>query len=302
MKYTIASRGSKLALYQAEHVRDELQSLFPAHEWEIQVITTTGDRFLDGPLSQLGGKGVFLKEIEEALLENRAHLAVHSLKDVPALETRGLQLAAFLPREDPRDVWVSLQNDLHHLPGGKRVGTSSLRRTVLVRFYRSDLQVEQLRGNLDTRIRKLKEGQFDGIIVAAAGLHRLELFEPDSMHYLSEDAFIPAIGQGIMVVQTRDGSNGLIQMIRQLNDSESETAGRIERGLLAHFEGGCHLPIGALARKKGDLWAARAFIGGVRSGRILQDSVEDRDPKSCSVRLYVSLERQGAREILAELG
>src|SRR5262245_8346712 len=177
MQYIIASRGSKLALYQANHVCDRLRALFPEHDWQIQTFTTTGDRFLDRPLSFFGGKGAFLKEIEEAMLSGKAHLAVHSLKDVPGEESSGLQLSAFLPREDPRDVWISQQDDLMHLKIGGRIGTSSLRSQLLVQLYRSDVQVESLRGNVDTRLRKLREGQYDALVLAAAGLHRLQLFD-----------------------------------------------------------------------------------------------------------------------------
>src|SRR3989304_7668466 len=197
VKYTIATRASKLALYQAHFVQGLLQAKLPQHEWENRAFTTTGDRILDRPLSEFGGKGVFLKEIEEALLEGNADLAVHSFKDVPGIETSGLQLSAYLAREDPRDVWVSTQDDLRHLPVGKTVGTSSLRRTLQIRLYRSDLRIELLRGNLDTRLRKLREGTYDAIVVAAAGLHRLQLFDESYMQYLMEDGFIPAIGQGI---------------------------------------------------------------------------------------------------------
>jgi hydroxymethylbilane synthase len=278
-----------------------LQEKFPEHTWEISTFTTTGDRILDRPLSEFGGKGVFLKEIEEALLSGEADVAIHSLKDVPALETAGLHLSAYLSREDPRDVWVSLQEGLLHLKPGKTVGTSSLRRAVQVRFYRSDLKVEPLRGNLDTRFRKLKEGQYDAIIVAAAGLHRLQLFDETCMHYLLEDGFIPAIGQGILVLQTRNPSENVSLLVQQVNDPVTETAARIERNFLGRFQGGCHLPIGGHATKKGDLWHFRAFIGGVRSGRIVQDSVEHTDPDSCASLLYETLQRHGAQELLSEL-
>ena len=301
MKFTIATRGSKLALYQAHFVQSELRTKFPAHEWSIQTFTTTGDRIQDRPLIEFGGKGVFLKEIEEALLSGKADIAVHSLKDVPAIETAGLQLTAFLPREDPRDVWVSRQEDLTQLPPGKVVGTSSLRRSVLIRFYRADLKVELLRGNLDTRLRKLNENQYDAVVVAAAGLHRLKLFEPSFMQYLKEDAFIPAIGQGIMVVQKRAGLDELAAMLSQINDPITATAARMERKFLARYEGGCHLPIGGLAENKDGQWIFRGFIGGVRSGRLIQDRVQDADPDLCARLLSESLHTQGADELLAEL-
>lgn len=301
MIYRIATRGSKLALYQANFVQSELRRLFPKHQWELEIITTTGDRFLDKPLSAFGGKGAFLKEIEEAMLAGRAQLAVHSLKDVPSVETSGLQLSAFLPREDPRDVWVCKREDLFHVPPGSKIGTSSLRRQILLRFYRPDVNVKMLRGNLDTRLRKLREDQYDAIVVAAAGLHRLQLFDESIMHYFQEEAFIPAIGQGVMVVQTASSAPEVHDMVRALNDSPSETAARIERKFLAHYEGGCQLPIGGLARWKNDAWHFRAFIGGIKSHRMVQDSVESPDPQTCASRMYEKLEAQGARDLLAEL-
>jgi hydroxymethylbilane synthase len=300
MKFTIATRGSNLAVCQSRLVQQQLQQKFPEHEWVLQTFTTTGDRIQDRPLAEFGGNGVFLKEIEEALLSKQADLAIHSLKDVPGIENPDLRLAAFLPREDPRDVSVSLQEDLLHLDADKNVGTSSNRRRVLVQYYRPDLKVDLLRGNLDTRLRKLKEGQYDAIVVAAAGLHRLQLFDASLMTYLSEEAFIPAIGQGILVIQTRKDSEELLEMLRQVNDSETSIAANVERKFLARYQGGCHLPIGGLATKR-ERWVFRAFVGGVRTGRILQDRIEDSDPEQCSQRMYESLEAQGAGELLAEL-
>ena len=300
MKFIIATRGSKLALYQAEYVRKLLQRKFPEHDWQIQTFTTTGDRILDRPLSEFGGKGVFLKEIEEALLKDEADLAVHSLKDVPGIMTPGLTLDAFLPREDPRDVWVSEQEDLQHLPAGKRVGTSSLRRELLIRFFRPDLKVEMLRGNLDTRLRKLREGQYDAIVVAAAGLHRLELYDESIMHMMMEDAFIPAIGQGTIVIQTRENYK-VSALVHTVNDPVSGIASGIERGFLALYDGGCHLPIGGFASLESGAWTFRAFIGGVRSGKIVQDYVRSPSPKECISLMQNNLDKQGARELLAEL-
>jgi hydroxymethylbilane synthase len=301
MEFVLASRGSKLALYQAGFVQSLLKSKFPEHEWTIRTIVTTGDRIKDQPLSSFGGKGVFLKEIEEALLNRTADLAVHSLKDVPGAETPGLRLVAFLSREDPRDVWASYQQEFAYLPAGKKVGTSSLRRSVTIKFYRPDLQVELLRGNLDTRLRKLKEGQYDAIVIAAAGLHRLNLFDDSFMHYLSEDSFVPAIGQATLTIQTRENDQRLIDLMSQFNDPLTEAAVRIERNLLARYEGGCNLPIGALATPRGNLWRFRALLGGVRSNRIIQDSVEDEDPERCAPKMFERLESLGASELLQEL-
>ncbi len=299
MKFKIATRGSKLALYQAQHAQSLLQRRFPEHEWEIVTFTTTGDRLTDRPLVEFGGKGAFLKEIEEALLKNEADLAVHSLKDVPASLTPGLELEAFLPREDPRDVWISEQEEFMHLPSGKRVGTSSLRREVLIRLFRPDLKVEMLRGNLDTRIRKLREHQYDAIVVAAAGLHRLQLYDDSIMQTLSEDAFIPAIGQGTIVLQARENYK-VSALVRMLNDPISGIAARIERGFLSLYEGGCHLPIGGFAALESGAWTFRAFIGGARSGRIVQNYVHSPSPEECVKQMQKMLDSQGARELLAE--
>lgn len=300
-RYVIATRGSKLALYQANLVRQQLHQLFPQHHWMIETFTTTGDRILDRPLTEVGGKGVFLKEIEEALLSGKADLAVHSLKDVPGIETEGLQLSAFLKRDDPRDVWISDKDELMHLEAGSTVGTSSLRRAMLVGFYRPDIKVEMLRGNLDTRLRKLNDQQYDAIVLAAAGLHRLQLFDEARMQYLSEDAFIPAIGQGVMVVQTKSGNSELHAMIRMLNDNETEIAARIERALLARYEGGCHLPIGALAQLKDQTWHLRAFLAGVNSRRVICESVQAAKPEECAPLMFSKLQQQGADGLLAEL-
>jgi hydroxymethylbilane synthase len=286
---------------QAGLVQNLLSEKFPEHHWKLQTFVTTGDRIQDVSLSAFGGKGVFLKEIEEALLSQTAHIAVHSLKDVPSIETPGLRLAAFLAREDPRDVWASYQEDLMHLPAGKKVGTSSLRRTVLLKFYRSDLHVELLRGNLDTRLRKLKEGQYDAIVIAAAGLHRLGQFNDSFMHYLSEEAFVPAIGQGILSIQTSAGNQELIEMMRQLNDPVTETAARTERNLLIRYKGGCHLPIGALATLNQNKWKLRGFIGGVKSHRIVQAVVELNDPGECAALMFERLQQEGASDLLSEL-
>ena len=301
MQFVLATRGSQLARLQASQVQALLAARFPQHEWILQTILTTGDKIQDRSLSEFGGKGVFLKEIEEALLNGAAHLAVHSLKDVPGLETPGLRLAAFLTREDPRDVWASFQEDFMHLPAGKRVGTSSLRRTVLLNFYRPDLKVELLRGNIDTRLRKLKEGEFDAIVIAAAGLHRLDRFDESHMHYLSEEAFIPAIGQGVLAIQIREDQTELQGLVAQVNDPLSETAARIERKLLARYEGGCHLPIGALATQQESGWKFIAFIGGVKSHRIVQDVVFCDTPALCPSAMYEKLEMQGASSLLSEL-
>src|SRR5262249_16397929 len=235
------------------------------------------------------------------LLNGSAHLAVHSLKDVPVQTTKGLMLAAYLVRDDPRDVWASHQEAFNLIPSGKRVGTSSLRREILVRAYRSDLQVEMLRGNLDTRLRKLREGMYDGIVIAAAGLHRLGLFDETYMHYLLEDAFVPAPGQGVLVLQVREDAPRLPEMIARCNDPETRTIVEIERGFLALCKGGCHLPVGAFASRSENGWQLRALIGGARSHRILVDSINQDDPQGCAPLPFEQMVKGGGEELLDEI-
>src|ERR1039458_4931437 len=232
----IASRGSQLALWQARWVASQLTEA--GHPCRIEIIKTTGDKVTNVPLAQAGGKGLFTKEIEEALLDGRAHLAVHSLKDLPTELPEGLVLAAVPPREDPRDAIVGRR--LGELPHGAKVGTSSLRRAAQLRQLRPDLLIESIRGNLDTRLRKLDEGQYDAILLAAAGLKRLgwadriaEILEPSQM--------CPAAGQGALAIETRAGATD----VAVLDHAATHTAVLAERALLAALGGGCQAPRGA---------------------------------------------------------
>jgi hydroxymethylbilane synthase len=237
----IASRGSQLALWQARWV--ERQLTLKGFECRIEIIRTTGDKITGVPLAKIGGKGLFTKEIEEALLAGSADLAVHSLKDLPTELPRGLVLTAVPEREDPRDAVVGKR--IAELPAGARVGTSSLRRSSQLRQLRPDLAIESVRGNLDTRLRKLDEGQFDSILLAAAGLKRLgwgdriaEILPPETM--------CPAVGQGALAIETRAAGDGR-DACAALNDPETRAAVMAERGLLAALGGGCQVPIGAHA-------------------------------------------------------
>src|SRR3954454_16201580 len=233
----IASRGSQLALWQAHWVQTQLAAL--GHELRIEIIKTTGDKITDVPLAKVGTKGLFTKEIEEALLDGRADLAVHSLKDLPTELPAGLVLAAVPQREDPRDAIVGKR--LADLPRGAKVGTSSLRRSAQLRKLRPDLPVESVRGNLDTRLRKLDEGQYDAIVLAAAGLKRLgwgdriaEILPPELM--------CPAVGQGALAIETRPSGAGF-DACRSLDHGATHAAVRAERGLLGALGGGCQVPI-----------------------------------------------------------
>jgi hydroxymethylbilane synthase len=228
----IASRGSQLALWQARWVAGKLAAL--GHECRIEIIKTTGDKITDVPLAKVGTKGLFTKEIEEALLEGRADLAVHSLKDLPTELPAGLELAAIPPREDPHDALV-----------GKRMSTSSLRRSAQLRMLRPDLAIESVRGNLDTRLRKLDEGKYDAILLAAAGLRRLG-WEDRIAEILPPDVMCPAVGQGALAIETRTEGKGM-DACRVLDDAGTRAAVLAERGLLGALGGGCQVPIGAHA-------------------------------------------------------
>lgn len=243
LQLTIATRESRLALWQAEHVKQLLQAR--GHEVTLLGMTTQGDRILDLPLSKVGGKGLFIKELEIALAENSAQLAVHSLKDVPMELPDGFQLVSVLPREDPRDAWVSPHYDnLESLPQGSIVGTSSLRRTVLLHAIRPDIKIEALRGNLDTRLRKLDEGQYAGIILAAAGLKRLGL------HTRIKSIFpvtqiLPAAGQGAIGIEIRSNRPELIDALVGLNDLTTAICVYAERGVSRAMGGSCSMPLAA---------------------------------------------------------
>lgn len=245
LKLTIATRESRLALWQAEHVQQLLQAR--GHQVTLLGMTTQGDQILDLPLSKVGGKGLFIKELEVALAENSAQLAVHSLKDVPMELPDGFQLVSVLPREDPRDAWVSpLYDNLESLPQGATVGTSSLRRTVLLHAIRPDLKIEALRGNLDTRLRKLDEGQYAGIILAAAGLKRLGL-SARIKSIFPVTQMLPAAGQGAIGIEIRSNRPELIDALAGLNDLTTAICVYAERGVSRAMGGSCSMPLAAHA-------------------------------------------------------
>jgi hydroxymethylbilane synthase len=247
----IASRGSQLALWQAHWVQEQLAAL--GHPSRIEIIKTTGDKITDVPLAQVGAKGLFTKEIEEALLEGRADLAVHSLKDLPTELPAGLVLAAIPAREDARDALVGRR--LADLPAGARLGTSSLRRAAQLRKVRPDLRIEPVRGNLDTRLRKLDAGQYDAIMLAAAGLKRLG-WEDRIAEILPPGVVCPAVGQGALAIESRTG----LLTCQPLNHQPTERAVTAERALLAALGGGCQVPIGAYATVAGDRLSLQAVV------------------------------------------
>lgn len=251
MSLTIATRGSKLALWQAEHIKALLEARHEGLSVDLLVLKTQGDKILDVPLAKVGGKGLFVKEIEEALLDGRADLAVHSMKDVPVEQPEGLVLDAVPEREDAADMLVSLDHSgLEALPQGAVVGTSSLRRQAQLMSLRPDLVIESLRGNLDTRVAKLREGRYAAIVVAAAGLNRLGL-KTDRMARLAAPAFLPAVGQGALGLERRADDERVRDLIAFLDHADTRDAVSAERGFLARLEGGCQVPIAASARVTG---------------------------------------------------
>ncbi|BCB95970.1 porphobilinogen deaminase [Dissulfurispira thermophila] len=308
-KIIIGTRGSKLALWQAEWIKSELQKLYPTLEIELNKIKTTGDKILDVPLAKVGGKGLFVKEIEEALLRNEADIAVHSMKDVPTDFPEGLHLAVITKREDPRDAFLSrISNfkfqisNFRDLPHGATIGTSSLRRSCQLLSIRPDLKIEQLRGNLDTRLRKLDEGQFDAIILAAAGVKRLGWAERIT-EILPSEVSLPAIGQGAIGIECRIDDEFINNLIAPLNHPETSICVRAERVFLKKLEGGCQVPIAAYARLIDSRVLMDGLVGSVSGDTIIRGHIEGipNDAENIGIKLAEDLLSRGAREILNEV-
>ncbi len=259
--FVLATRRSQLALAQSRKFAAELVEANPGATVEELHVVTTGDRVQDRPLSEIGGKGVFVKEIEQAMLEGRADFAVHSIKDVPALLAPGLRIACIPKRADPHDVLVSRSGlPLDQLPAGTRLGTSSLRRSVYLKSIRPDLRFEPLRGNVDTRLRKVREGVVDATLLAYAGLSRLGLTEVVTQ-ILPPDVCLPAVGQGALGIECRDDDERTISLLARLHDPETAVAVAVERGVLIEVEGSCKIPIAAHAhRDDAQRMSVRAFL------------------------------------------
>lgn len=302
-KLTIGTRGSQLALWQANHIKSELENKHSGLSVDLMIIKTTGDKILDVPLAKVGGKGLFVKEIEEALLRKDADLAVHSMKDVPTDLPDSLFLSAVTKREDPRDAFLSVKyNSFNELPEGAVLGTSSLRRQCQLCAIRPDLVVSQLRGNVGTRIRKLKEGKYDAIILAAAGLRRLGL-EGEIKELLSDEISIPAIGQGALGIESRIGDDEVNSLIAFLNHAETAYAVTAERAFLKKLEGGCQVPIAAFGKVDGDNLFIRGLVGSETGDVILKDEVSGGVDEAENIGLELArlLLDKGADKILEEV-
>jgi hydroxymethylbilane synthase len=301
---TIATRGSKLALWQANWIKSAIQRDNPDIEVTLNKIKTKGDKILDVPLAMVGGKGLFVKEIEEALLNNSADLAVHSMKDVPTDLPEGLHLTAICKREDPRDALIARDGirSIKDLPEGARVGTSSLRRICQILHIRPDLTITQLRGNLDTRIRKLDEGLFDAIIVAAAGVKRLGMTDRITT-MIPTDVSLPAIAQGAVGIECRIDDEYINSLLRGLDHPETSVCVLAERAFLRRLEGGCQVPIAAHAVLKGDKLTLEGLVGSVSGETIVRGSREGSpdEPEPLGIGLAEDLISRGAGDILAEV-
>lgn len=295
----IGSRGSQLALWQANHVADLLRA--QGHTVSIEVIKTTGDKIVDVALSMVGTKGMFTKEIEEALAAGSVDLAVHSLKDLPTELQPEFLLAAVMKREDPRDAFVSSNFfDLSELPQGARVGTSSLRRQSQLLAYRSDLHVLPLRGNIDTRMKKVQAGEYDAIILAAAGVSRLAL-NPDITCRIPPELICPAAGQGALGIEIRNGDAQTLELLKFLDDAEARATTLCERTLLQSLGGGCQVPIGALAEIKGGRLTIDAMVGRPDGTQILRYRAEGREAEKLGKEAAAALMGKGADAILRDI-
>lgn len=303
----IATRESSLALWQAQHVQSRLAQLYPRLAVSILGMTTEGDRKLGSSLAKIGGKGLFVKELEDALADGRADIAVHSLKDVPMHLPAGFALGAILARADPRDAFVSRAGSslttLHTLPPGARVGTSSLRRESQLREKFPRLVIEPLRGNVQTRLRKLDEGAYDAIILAAAGLQRLGL-EPRITSVLAPEDMLPAVGQGALAIECRADRADVLALLKSLHDDATAACVNAERALSRALAGSCNVPLAGYAEIDGARLRLRGFVGAPDGTRHVRGDIAGavNEAEALGTQLAAQLRTQGAGDILAALG
>jgi hydroxymethylbilane synthase len=303
-KITIGTRGSKLALWQTNWVKAEIEKQHPGINVEVQIISTKGDRVLDVSLPKLGeqGKGLFTKELEDALFERRVDLAVHSLKDLPTELPAGLHIGAICEREDVRDALVARTSvrSFKELPRRALIGTSSLRRQAQLRASRPDLIIEPVRGNVDTRLRKLDDGQFDAIVLAAAGLRRLGYAQRITEH-LEEEVMLPAVGQGALAIETRDEDDATATIIHPLNHQPTRLACKAERAFLKGLGGGCLVPIAANAKIDGDVLVLKGLVASADGSQAMhdQEAGPESDAELIGKRLADKMLARGADRILA---
>ncbi len=301
-KLRLGTRGSALAIWQANWTKAELEKRWPDVQVELVPIKTTGDKILDVPLAKIGGKGLFTKEIDEALLDSRIDLAVHSLKDVPFELPAGIAIGAVPEREDPRDAFLSKGAKLSELRGGATIGTGSLRRQVQLRHRFPSLNILTLRGNVDTRLRKLAAGEFDGIILAVAGLKRLG-HESRITQILDDDVMVSAVGQGALGIVCRAADDSIRQLLQPLNDSPTRTAVTAERGLLRALGGSCQVPVAGRAQLAGNTLTIKGLIASLDGVRVITDELtgSPEQAEQLGIELGQRMLSKGAGEILAEI-
>ncbi|OLO40510.1 hydroxymethylbilane synthase [Alkalihalophilus pseudofirmus] len=302
-KIVIGSRKSQLALTQTNWVIEQLKKAGLPYEFDVKKIVTKGDQILDVTLSKVGGKGLFVKEIEQAMSDKEIDIAVHSMKDVPSELPEGFTLAAVTKRVDPRDAFIS--NDhvkLADLPAGSIVGTSSLRRSAQILAHRPDLEIQWIRGNIDTRLRKLKEENFDAIILAAAGLQRMGWSEDVVTEYLEPEVCIPAVGQGALGIECRSDDQEVIDLLQHLNDAATARTVAAERAFLHKIEGGCQVPIAAYAtlEENNDV-KITALVGSPDGKTILHETLTGSNPHDLGELAAQKLLDKGAKEILIQV-
>ncbi|SDQ45879.1 hydroxymethylbilane synthase [Virgibacillus subterraneus] len=301
-KIVVGSRKSNLALTQTEWVIDQLKKAGIKNEFEVKKIVTKGDRILDVTLSKVGGKGLFVKEIEQAMYDKEIDLAVHSMKDMPSQMPEGLTITSVPEREDHRDAYIAKDNvALNDLPEGAIVGTSSLRRSAQVLAERPDVEVKWIRGNIETRIRKLDEEDYDAIILAVSGLKRVGLSEELITEYLEPEVCVPAVGQGALAIECREDDDELRELLDKINDEYTTKTVTAERTFLHLLEGGCQIPIGGYAYLQGDEMVLTALVGTPDGKTILKEVVRGTDPVAVGKEAAEKLINQGAKEIVDQV-
>lgn len=301
-KLIIATRRSKLALWQSEYIKKELQKYYPNIQIDLQEFTTKGDKILDVPLAKIGGKGLFTKELELAMLEGKAHLAVHSLKDVPTQFEEGLQLCAVTKRFDPRDALLSnIYSSIEDLPKGAVIGTTSLRRRMALKILRPDIVLKDLRGNINTRIAKLNNGEYDAIILAATGIQKLKI-ENEVRYFtpVSTDIMIPSMGQATLGIETTNNEE-IVKLISVLNDKNAHIESTIERSFVDTLQGGCQVPIGVKATIiDKETIRVQAIVGMPDGSEYIKDDIKEKieNYKNIGESLAKEFIKKGAKELL----